>query len=161
MNKIIVVLAVAILSSCTTVELKKTEEVVHTAPFAVQILSSYIGEDEKAIDALVGPVASLRNLHAKVKSMDSQSSFYDFYLTNPNDIILAVTDWQKVINVVTEYAQRTGKPIPEELKSWRKDVEKAWLELAKAIKTKSRNERLEKYANLMLRMLAARAGTLV
>ena len=161
MNRIIVVLAVAILSSCTTVELNKTQEVVHTAPFAVQILSNYIGEDDKAIDALVGPVASLRNLHAKVKAMDSQSSFYDFYLTNPHDIVLAVTDWQKVINVVTEYAQRTGKPIPQELKSWRKDVEKAWLELAKAIKTKSRNERLEKYANLMLRMLAARAGTLV
>ena len=109
MKNLIVVLAVFILASCATVDLNKPAQVADSAPYALEILDSYIGDDKITIDALVGPVASLENLYLNSRHIDSQSSLHDFYTANPHAIFLARANWQRVISAVGQYSVRTQK----------------------------------------------------
>ena len=157
MRNLIVVLVVFMLTSCANVDLTKSNEVRESAPYALQILNDYIGQDQITINSLVGPVASLQNLYDRTIEIDSAESLYDFYVQNPHSIYLARVNWDRVIQIVGQHSVRHQEPIPDELKSWRTEVEKAWVELATAIETESKNVKAKAFSVLLLRIVSARA----
>ena len=162
MNKLILALA-AILSlpACTTTSIVGGLAAQQTAPVAREILAQYIGDDEIAISNLIGPVNSLQHLLDKSQDIDSAQAFFEFFQANQAEILIASRSWQQIVNAVGEYAQRTKRPVPQQLITYRADVEAAWRELGQAISSQSKILKAEKYVALLAKLVAANAGIIL
>ena len=135
-----------------------------TAPTAVSILKQYIGEDEQTNTALAPQLYALQNLYDKAKDIDSTQSFIEFYDEHGWQVLQARAHWGAVITIVGQYSVRTQRPIPQELVTFRADVESAYGELATILAEQKESETVSKYIDvlaLMIKLGAASQGVII
>lgn len=160
MRILIACVLAGLLTACQTTPTEiRTLSAYKSAPSAGSLLNDFIGDDEQTLDAIEAPMVSFQLLYSQVKGLDQP--LYEFIRDNPYHTFQIIQNWQQLKKAVGDHALRHNTIIPPELQAYANEVEYTYNALIDQASKQNKVATVAKYAEVILKIIAAKNGVVI